>query len=118
MPKGKGRISDYMQGVGAWIYKRNDCMNYKNKKWIRKREVILKRDDYLCRECKRYGKRIPAEQVHHIYPVENYPEHKWNSVNLISLCTSCHDKMHDRVTRQLTALGLKWVERIKERVAS
>ena len=49
-------------------------MDYKNKKWERKREVILGRDDYSCQESKRYGKRVDAVTVHHIYPVEFYPE--------------------------------------------
>lgn len=42
---------------------------YKKKTWIRKREKILKRDEYLCRECKRYGKTTQATTVHHIIPL-------------------------------------------------
>lgn len=34
------------------------------------------------------------------------------SNNLISLCNKCHDKMHDRNTNKLTALGLEWVKRM------
>lgn len=85
---------------------------YKSKKWIRKREVILKRDQYKCRQCKRYGKTTAASTVHHINPLERYPELKLTTWNLLSLCGSCHDKMHDRKTNQLTALGREWQERI------
>ena len=38
---------------------------YKSKKWKTKRQSILRRDEYLCRECKRYGKTTPATTVHH-----------------------------------------------------
>lgn len=34
---------------------------YKNTKWKGKRGRILKRDEYLYRECKRYGKSVAAK---------------------------------------------------------
>ena len=89
---------------------------YKTTKWKHKRERILRRDEYLCQECKRYGKTTPATTVHHIIPLA------WcliynialalASINLISLCDKCHDKMHDRASNKLTALGLAWVKRM------
>lgn len=85
---------------------------YKTNRWKNKRKVILKRDDYKCQECKRYGKNTPATTVHHIIPLEQMPDLKLNSLNLISLCQECHNKMHDRITDELTELGRKWVERV------
>lgn len=87
-------------------------MNYKVKKWENKRERILRRDGYMCQECKRYGKRVSAEHVHHIFPVETYPEYQWEDWNLISLCKKCHNKMHDRDTHELSQEG----EKLKRRV--
>lgn len=84
---------------------------YKNTKWKGKRERILKRDEYLCRECTRYGKSVTGTTVHHIIPLEQRPDLKYNSDNLISLCSKCHDKMHDRTNNQLTKLGEEWVVR-------
>ncbi|SET01793.1 HNH endonuclease [Salinibacillus kushneri] len=89
---------------------------YKSKRWKRKREVILRRDEYQCRHCRRYGKVTPAATVHHIYPLEDYPEYKLTNINLLSLCNTCHEQMHDRYTNELTDIGLKWVERIKDKV--
>lgn len=80
-------------------------MNYKGKMWKLKREHILKRDGYRCQEAKRYGKRVDAKVVHHIYPAEDYPEYAWCDWNLISLCSDQHNSMHDRVTNELTAKG-------------
>ncbi len=85
---------------------------YKTQKWQRLRERVLRRDEYMCRECRRYGRTTPATTVHHIYPVEEHPEWKLASWNLISLCISCHDAMHDRNTGELTALGQSWADRI------
>lgn len=87
---------------------------HKTKRWISKREKILRRDEYRCRECKRYGRSTEAAMVHHIYPVEERPNLGLNNNNLISLCNKCHNKMHDRKTNKLTKEGFKWVERIKD----
>jgi 5-methylcytosine-specific restriction enzyme A len=84
---------------------------YKSQKWKRKRAVILRRDEYMCRECKRYGRTTAATTVHHAYPLELYPELALVSENLISLCGSCHDSLHDRDARELTAKGNEWREK-------
>jgi 5-methylcytosine-specific restriction endonuclease McrA len=88
-------------------------MNYKDSRWLHKRDVILRRDEYLCQESKRYGKSIEANTVHHIYPVEFFPELKYENWNLISLSINKHNAMHDRVTNEITALGKQWQERVK-----
>jgi 5-methylcytosine-specific restriction enzyme A len=85
---------------------------YKSKRWKKKREHILIRDEYLCRECQRYGKATPATTVHHVIPIEQNKSLKLNSDNLISLCDKCHNAMHDRGSNRLTELGQQWVERI------
>lgn len=85
---------------------------YTTKKWKAKRKVILRRDEYRCRHCVRYGKTTSATTVHHAIPVEQSPELAFVNQNLISLCASCHDAMHDRNTDELTALGIQWVERL------
>lgn len=85
---------------------------YKGWKWKRKRERILRRDEYLCRECKRYGRTTAATTVHHIQPLEQRPELALVSRNLISLCDGCHNAMHDRESGGLTEKGRSWVARV------
>ena len=67
---------------------------YNSAKWERKRKSILRRDGYMCRECKRYGRRVPATTVHHIKHADEFPELFYSDDNLISLCASCHNKAH------------------------
>lgn len=81
---------------------------YKSTTWKSKRQFILKRDDYICQESKRYGRIVPANHVHHIYPVENYPELRFINWNLISLSQIEHNRMHDRVTNEITGKGIYW----------
>lgn len=78
-------------------------MNYKNKKWERKRRSILVRDGYMCQICKRYGKSVQATVVHHIKHADEYPELMYEDSNLISLCAACHEKAHPEKGRK----GLK-----------
>ena len=82
-------------------------MDYNSKRWQRLRAKILKRDNYMCQYSKRYGRRIPATMVHHIFPVEVFPEYQWCEWNLISLSNEAHNMMHDRDSHELTDIGLK-----------
>lgn len=73
---------------------------YNSGAWRRKRERILRRDKYLCVECRRYGRRgadglpIAAVTVHHIVPLEIDPTRRMDNDNLQSLCKACHNKKH------------------------
>ena len=87
---------------------------YTSGAWIRKRKVILKRDNYLCVNCQRFGRTTEAKEVHHIYPIETNPELKLTNENLISLCKSCHNKMHNRIDNKITKLGKVFQKNIKK----
>ena len=82
--------------------------DYEGGRWKAARTRALRRDKWRCRNCARYGKRVEATHVHHVWPVEDYPEFAWCGWNHLSLCLGCHDAMHDRVMRQLTELGRRW----------
>ena len=86
---------------------------YESRKWKRKRENILRRDGYQCQESKRYGKYAEATTVHHIYPLEEYPELAFVDWNLISMSAAQHDRMHDRTTGKITEAGLHWQRKRK-----
>ncbi|MMZ48225.1 hypothetical protein D1872_98910 [compost metagenome] len=87
---------------------------YKSKRWKRKRAAILRRDKYMCQESKRFGKSESAVTVHHIYPLEHYPELALKDWNLVSLSDKQHNAMHDRQSHELTELGKAWQARVRE----
>lgn len=68
--------------------------DYSARRWRHKRKEILRRDGYLCQHCKRYGKQVQAVTVHHIKHVDEYPELAYTDSNLVSLCSTCHQKAH------------------------
>jgi 5-methylcytosine-specific restriction enzyme A len=67
---------------------------YNTKAWKDKRAYILKRDGYLCQECKKYGKNVEARLVHHIIEIEEEYSLRLKNSNLVSVCHACHNKQH------------------------
>ena len=87
---------------------------YNDTKWKRIAERVKRRDVYKCQISARYGKSVPAEVVHHIYPVEDYPQYAYCPWNLISLCRAKHNELHDRNTNALTEKGVALMRRTKK----
>lgn len=81
------------------------------RKWQRIRAAILKRDKYRSQLAYRYGRIIQADTVHHILPVEYFPEFMYAPWNLISITMKEHNELHVRSTHQLTDKGLALAER-------
>lgn len=87
--------------------------SYNSKRWSALAAKAMRRDGYICQLSKRYGKRVPAEVVHHIYPADEYPEYAYCLWNLISLSREQHNRMHDRTTGKLTEAGVALQRRTK-----
>lgn len=80
--------------------------DYKARRWERLRAQVMRRDGYRCQLSKRFGKAVPADLVHHIYPVDEFPEYAFEPWNLISVSRAAHNKLHDRDSDKLTAEGI------------
>lgn len=85
---------------------------YKTNKWVALRNTALIRDKYMCQCCKANGKSINASCVHHIFPIERYPDYKYELWNLMSLCDKCHDEMHNHYTGELSKKGMLFLRSI------
>jgi len=57
--------------------------------WRRKREAVMKRDQYLCQLCKQKGRITEATEMDHIVNVAEGGTD--DESNLQALCTPCHD---------------------------
>lgn len=69
--------------------------------WRTKRKQILERDDHQCKICSK-----PARIVHHIFPLDEFPEYGMDDWNLVSLCCSCHNRI-DSSRSELSDEGKK-----------
>lgn len=64
---------------------------YLNDEWRQVRETYIVAHPF-CEICKRKGKLVRAEEVHHIRPLAEGGTHAFT--NLISLCHRCHARIH------------------------
>ena len=97
---GCGRLSDgpYCEEHRKAVrddYNRYERSPDSNKKYGRAWKRI--RDRYaeahpLCERCLKEGRLTPVEEVHHIVPLSQGGTHSRD--NLMSLCQSCHTKIH------------------------
>ena len=69
---------------------------YKKAVWVKLRNATLIRDNYLCQECLRRKRITKATEVHHVRPLETYPDLALDINNLESLCRECHERTKGR----------------------
>lgn len=84
---------------------------YKSTAWKKKRAAILRRDGYKSQLAARYGRNVSGDTVHHILPVEFFPEYRYKDWNLITITHDEHNRLHDRETHKLTDEGLALARR-------
>lgn len=87
---------------------------YKSVKWRNARSKSMRSHKYLCQESLRYGRNEEAEIVHHIYPLELYPELAYVQWNLLPVTNKRHNTFHNRLDDTLTDKGKYWQERRKK----
>lgn len=56
--------------------------------WRRKRDAVMRRDQYLCQPCKQQGRITEATEVDHIVNVAEGGSD--DEANLQAICTECH----------------------------
>lgn len=75
-------------------------------RWKRKSLAIRRKDKYMDMVALRFwNKRMEGQMVHHIYPVDEYPEYAFCDWNLITVSYETHNKLENRTTGELTKLG-------------
>lgn len=60
--------------------------------WDIKRHKIFKRDGYKCKECN----ALHGLDVHHNIYIDNKLPWDYDDKDLITLCKTCHSKIHDK----------------------
>ncbi|MGC3792034.1 HNH endonuclease [Priestia aryabhattai] len=88
---------------------------YKSKEWLKCRELVMQRDNYLCQECLANQEITKADMVHHIEELVDAPDKALNMDNLISLCHSCHNKEHHERNNKSKSGNKSKVKAIKVR---
>lgn len=61
--------------------------------WKKKRSEILERDKHKCVICNSNDNLC----IHHIYSLNDYSELALENTNLVTLCSKCHEKVHNGI---------------------
>ena len=68
---------------------------YHSREWKRVREIVLIRDNYLCQHCLKENNIKAAEIVHHMVEIKTDWSKRLIIKNMVSLCNSCHNQLHN-----------------------
>ena len=82
---------------------------YQGTRWKIMRQRILRRDKYMCQNCRRYGRQREDTEVHHIDHLEDHPERAYDPKNLVSLCHSCHNAQHPEKAKVMNKCRKMWI---------
>lgn len=74
----------------TWLDKLDD------KRWQHRKNLILERDNYRCRNSKCKSPQHTSVQVHHLYYIGDWEPWEYPDDMLITLCKYCHEKENDR----------------------
>lgn len=96
-------------------YKADTDPFYHSQKWKHLRATCMRRDRYMDQLDLRDGEHNQADLVHHIFPREVYPEYQYCLWNLISLTNENHERMHNRITGELSAAGRALMAEVAEK---
>lgn len=69
--------------------------------WRRARKLALQRDHYQCQLMLSKSCTRVATTVHHIKPLEDYPELALDLSNLTSCCYACHELTKTKSTKAM-----------------
>ncbi len=93
--RGKGRCPQHAKQQRVEHNARRTPADY-GRKWRRVRDAFITRNP-ICSDCAEQGKTKVAQVVHHIIPLDQGGTNAFS--NLMSLCTTCHEKKHKRFSQ-------------------
>ena len=64
----------------------------KSRRYQQWRRIVLKRDNYACQLCG----ITPSNHVHHLVSIKQDPSLRFFVENGITVCLSCHNKIHKK----------------------
>src|ERR1700755_1070206 len=78
---------------------------FKEPRYVAWRDALLERDNYVfqdCgRQCRKYERGLAA---HHVKPYAAYPALRYEVSNGLTLCRSCHLRLHGRAPKARTLI--------------
>jgi hypothetical protein len=73
------------------------------------RDAVWERDGYACKTCGYSGDNMLIH-AHHVKGWDEYPELRFETDNGLTLCHSCHAKIHGKQVCNLLKDGVSWIK--------
>lgn len=70
---------------------------YHSKQWATLRNIAMMQASYQCEVCRKQGKLMPADEVHHIIPLAVDWSKRLDRANLVCLCHKHHTEAHKKL---------------------
>ncbi len=70
----------------------------------------MERDHYLCQACLKRKRFTKATEVHHLRPIEEFPELALELSNLECLCWRCHEQTKGRKRKETVKAGARVIK--------
>src|SRR5574344_840861 len=70
---------------------------YKSVAWLRLRDAMMMANNYQCTVCRSLGVVAPADEVHHIIPIDIDWSKRLDANNLVCLCHRHHMEAHAKL---------------------
>lgn len=71
---------------------------YNSIKWKSLRSLKFSNANGLCEKCYNKGLIVKGKEVHHIIPIDEDFNKRFDYDNLILLCNDCHNEEHERIS--------------------
>ena len=65
--------------------------------YIEWRKAVFARDNWTCQDCGTRGGELHA---HHVFTFKEFPDHRFDVWNGVTLCLGCHGKIHPNLKAQ------------------
>lgn len=96
-----------MSGKGTMDKMKKQVDFYHTKAWVRVRGKVLRRDGYKDFWRARFGISEPAETVHHVFMLDDFPELALDPRNLVAVSLYTHRHILHKPDGSLTEDGKK-----------
>lgn len=95
--------------IGSLIEMNKLYIFYKSDDWLELRQEVLEEHNFECQECLKRGRYTKADCVHHVNEVRHVPRLALSKTyidkfgkeqkQLVPLCNTCHNIVHDKLTK-------------------
>jgi 5-methylcytosine-specific restriction enzyme A len=96
-PDCESKRTDNAKQYDRFVRDKRSAAFYHSKQWATLRNITMMQANYQCEVCRKQGKLMPADEVHHIIPIAVDWSKRLDRANLVCLCHKHHMEAHKKL---------------------